>query len=274
MAYSNYNEMNSFISFTKYGRKTSASVFVIRDLRAGNEYISFKKRYTAVALGSKTYATVMNTQSKNKMRQAVTMLLGTGVLLSSLNSCSGLSDSTLTMLQGTGIGAAGGAAAGTGIGAAAAALAGGNSKDVKKGMIIGAIAGAVVGGVIGNRWGASVVKKKETYANVEQYINANIEQMDTRIGQANELNESLKKQIASLKEQKQKLDASSLAKLQNDVKEKISLMDTDISNATEAKQDAKGEEAKRLRQQLNDLRNIRGSITSRMNELARSYRRV
>lgn len=44
MAYSNYNEMNSFISFTKYGRKTSASVFVIRDLRAGNEYISFKKR--------------------------------------------------------------------------------------------------------------------------------------------------------------------------------------------------------------------------------------
>lgn len=57
--------------------KTSASAFVIRDLRAGNEYISFKKRYTAGALGSITYATVMNTQSKNKMRQAVTMLLGT-----------------------------------------------------------------------------------------------------------------------------------------------------------------------------------------------------
>ena len=36
---------------------------------------------------------------KNKMRQAVTMLLGTGVLLSSLNSCFGLSDSALTKLQ-------------------------------------------------------------------------------------------------------------------------------------------------------------------------------
>ena len=216
----------------------------------------------------------MKNDLKNTTRKVAVLLLGAGVSLSSLNSCSNLSDSALTMLQGTGIGAVGGAAAGTGIGAAAASLSGGDSKDVKKAMVIGAVAGAVVGGVIGNRWGASVVKKKEKYTSTEKWIQDNIKQMDTRIGQANQLNESLKKQIASLKKNNQKLDSSALAKLQNDVNKKISLLDTDISNATQAKQDAKGAEATRLRQQLSDLRSIKGSITSRMSELARSYRRV
>ena len=55
MVCSDYNEMDSFILYTKSNRKTSTSVFVIRDLRHGNQYISFKKRYTAGALGSKKH---------------------------------------------------------------------------------------------------------------------------------------------------------------------------------------------------------------------------
>lgn len=132
----------------------------------------------------------MKNDLKNTTRKVAVLLLGAGVSLSSLDLCSGLSDSALTELQGTGIGAVGGAAAGTGIGAAAAAFSGGDSKDVKKAMAIG-----VVGGVIGNRWGASVVKQKEGFTNTEKWILDNIKQMDTRLGQASALNESLKKQI-------------------------------------------------------------------------------
>ena len=213
----------------------------------------------------------MNTQSKNKMRQAVTMLLGTGVLLSSLNSCSGLSDSTLTMLQGTGIGAAGGAAAGTGIGAAAAALAGGNSKDVKKGMIIGAIAGAVVGGVIGNRWGASVVKKKETYANVEQYINANIEQMNTRIAEASKLNNSLSKQIASIQKSGQKMDQSEKSRLVQTLRTNQGLIRTDIRTAQTALKDpeATGAQRAKLQAKVNSLQAQYDALTQNISQFNR-----
>ena len=138
----------------------------------------------------------MKNDLKNTTRKVVVLLLGAGVSLSSLDLCSGLSDSALTELQGTGIGGSRrGAAAETGIGAAAAAFSGGDSKDVKKAMAIGAIADAVVGGVIGNRWGASVVKQKEGFTNPEKWILDNIKQIDTRLGQASALNESLKKQI-------------------------------------------------------------------------------
>ena len=57
-------------------------------------------------------------------------------------------------------------------------------------MVIGAIADAVIDGVIGNRRRASVVKKKEKYTSAEKWIQGNIKQMDTRLGQAITLNES------------------------------------------------------------------------------------
>ena len=124
------------------------------------------------------------------------LLLGAGVSLSSLDLCSGLSDSALTELQGTGIGGSRrGRQPEQVLARQRQPFLGGDSKDVKKAMAIGAIADAVVGGVIGNRWGASVVKQKEGFTNTEKWILDNIKQIDTRLGQASALNESLKKQI-------------------------------------------------------------------------------
>ena len=215
----------------------------------------------------------MKNDLKNTTRKVAVLLLGAGVSLSSLNSCSNLSDSALTMLQGTGIGAVGGAAAGTGIGAAAASLSGGDSKDVKKAMVIGAVAGAVVGGVIGNRWGASVVKKKEAYANVEQYINANIKQMDTRIAQASKLNNSLNKQIASIQKSGQKLASADKAKLKKTLSANMGLIQTDINNATAAMKDSEttSKQREQLRAKVAALESQRkalGATISKFNSVA------
>ena len=243
----------------------------MRDQRGRGLYIVLEKRYTAVALGCQTYATFMNTQTKNKMRQAVTMLLGTGVLLSSLNSCSGLSDSVLTKMQGTGIGALGGAAAGTGLGAAASSIAGGDSKDVKKAMVIGAVAGAVVGGVIGNRWGASIVKKKETYAKTEDYINDNIKQVDRRLSQASKLNSQLSKQIASIQKSGQKMSKDQKSEMVQTLKTNQGLIRTDIKNAQVALKDPEATAAQRakLQAKVNSLQAQYNALTQNISQFNR-----
>ena len=213
----------------------------------------------------------MNTQTKNKMRQAVTMLLGTGVLLSSLNSCSGLSDSVLTKMQGTGIGALGGAAVGTGLGAAASSIAGGDSKDVKKAMVIGAVAGAVVGGVIGNRWGASIVKKKETYAKTEDYINDNIKQVDRRLSQASKLNSQLSKQIASIQKSGQKMSKDQKSEMVQTLKTNQGLIRTDIKNAQVALKDPEATAAQRakLQAKVNSLQAQYNALTQNIGQFNR-----
>lgn len=207
--------------------------------------------------------TDMKTHHRNFAERTGVTALCVALMAGSLNSCRSMSDSTATLAGGTGLGALAGGAVGTGIGA----LVGG--KDRGKAMAIGAIAGAVVGGIIGNRWGASVVKKKEAYASTEQYIQANIEQMDTRIAQASKLQTSLKNQIASLKQQKSTLALADYNKIRTDIARKNAYISTDIENATLAMNDKESTETQRekLRAQIAQLTDIQKSLTSDEKEL-------
>lgn len=160
-------------------------------------------------------------------RTSVCGLVSMGCLCSTMTSCT--SDATTTQVQGTAIGAVGGALLGAGI----AALAGGDSKAI----IASAVAGGVVGGIAGFAWGNSIVKQKEQYAQTEDYFNAHIENLGNRIQQAELSNAKLKKEIAALQSQHKKLSAAEKKKQQETMNNNLSLMDQDINAARSALND-------------------------------------
>lgn len=94
----------------------------------------------------------MNNNVKPGLRKATLVIMAAGIINTSLTSCSSMSDSTKTKLQGTSFGALAGGLVGAGLGLAA----GGDTKAV----LIGAAAGAVLGGIGGYAWGHSIVKEK------------------------------------------------------------------------------------------------------------------
>lgn len=175
-----------------------------------------------------------------------------------LSSCNSLSDETLTRLQGTFIGIPGGGAAGAGIGA----LAGG-----KKGAVIGAGAGVLVGGIAGYVWGDSVAKEKEQYARTEDYVRAHIKQLDSRVDDAEEINEKLQDQIASMQKENRRLATADYNTLRNQVNSNIKTINSDIAAADRAAKSASGDNLAELREKRTALLAQRDAMNANLQAL-------
>lgn len=175
-----------------------------------------------------------------------------------MSSCSSLSDAALTRLQGTGIGVLGGGAAGAGIGA----LAGG-----KKGAAIGAGIGVLVGGIAGYAWGDSVAKEKDQYAKTEDYVRAHINQLDSRVDDAERTNEKLQDQIASLKKTNNSLSEADYNSLRNQVNSNIKTINSDIAAADRAAKSASGDELAKLREKRTELLAERDAMNANLKAL-------
>jgi outer membrane lipoprotein SlyB len=148
-----------------------------------------------------------------------------------LTSCS-LDDTGMTQVQGSALGALGGAALGGAIGLAV----GGDTKSV----VAGAVAGGLLGAVAGLQWANSIVKEKAAYANMEDYVNDNIKQLDSRTAEAKKTNAKLSKQVASLKAQNKKVDAAEINKQKEALAANLALIDNDIKVANDAAKEASG----------------------------------
>ncbi len=202
------------------------------------------------------------------MNKNITRTVAAVVALSfagvSTPSCGNMSDSALAMFQGTSLGALGGGAAGAGIGA----IAGG-----KDGVWIGAIAGSVLGAVAGNIWSRSVVKKKNQYAQVEDYFEANIDQLDDRIADAKKASKDLDKQIASLK------PGSTMSKSERNAYQKkfnqnIALIDADLAAARTAtrQKEISSSDAAKLKERISTLTSYKKDLQKKNNALLKSIR--
>lgn len=116
-------------------------------------------------------------------------------------------DDQRTMKQAKLTGVATGALVGAGAGVAAAHLSG-NKNDALLAGILGGIIGGMAGYQMGKEWGASIVQRKNAYANVEDYYKANIGQGQTTIAALHSDNSRLYKRIATLKKQRAEVVAS------------------------------------------------------------------
>lgn len=173
-------------------------------------------------------------------------------------SCSNMSDGTLTRLEGTGIGIAGGGGIGAGIGALIAG---------KEGTKVGGGIGAFVGGIAGYLWGDSVAKKKEECANTEEFIRANSKHLDNQIAKLSEKNEALAAQINDMKQRKQRLTANQAQQYIKDMNENISLIDSDLIIARQAAREAKGNERIALNKKINTLVRERDEMKSNKSKI-------
>jgi len=162
-----------------------------------------------------------------------------------LTSCS-VDDTGMTQIQGSTLGALGGAVVGGAIGLAV----GGDSESV----VAGAIAGGLLGAMAGLQWANSIVKEKAAYANMEDYVNDNIKQLDSRTAEAKKTNEKLSKQVASLKAQNKKADKADIAKQQEALAANLALIDTDIKVANDAVKEASGAKRSELAAKVEALK--------------------
>ena len=162
-----------------------------------------------------------------------------------LTSCS-VDDTGMTQIQGSTLGALGGAVVGGAIGLAV----GGDSESV----VAGAIAGGLLGAMAGLQWANSIVKEKAAYANMEDYVNDNIKQLDSRTAEAKKTNEKLSKQVASLKAQNKKADKTDIAKQQEALAANLALIDTDIKVANDAVKEASGAKRSELAAKVEALK--------------------
>lgn len=149
-----------------------------------------------------------------------------------LTGCANMTDSQKTKTQGTGLGAAGGAA----IGALAGQLFGGNTKAT----VIGAGIGAAVGGGAGYLYGNHVANKKSEYASREAYLNACIASVRQVNNDTRQYNVSLKNEIRGIHNdvnrmiasyKKKKIRRSALQKEKNKVEAKLAQAEEKLKRA-------------------------------------------
>lgn len=184
--------------------------------------------------------------------------------ISILSSCGNMNDNLLTRLQAGGLGGIAGGAAGAGAGAA---IAGSNHRA--EGAIIGGVIGLIAGAYLGDQWGQSIVKKKNEYASTEAYLNANIQQLDSRISEAQRANKKLTSQLNNLKKNNKKLSCNDYNNLRKQTKANIALINQDLDNARTAIRDAQGNDLKELKDKAGRLRKERDSMLASINELNR-----
>ena len=195
-----------------------------------------------------------------KTTRTVTTVLTAAMVCTSATSCQNMSDETRTVGEASVFSAVAGGLLAGGITALAT---GGDWKAAALAAAGGAAAGAIVGVV----WGQSVVKDKQEYASTEDYLNANIEQLDTRIAQATKYNSELKNEIAAMQKEKKKYSDSDYKKLASNIDANLSLIDQDISTANLALKEAGDADINKLRQKLTTLESERDALSSTKMEL-------
>lgn len=201
----------------------------------------------------------MNNNVKLGLQKTTLVVLAAGMVSSSMTSCSSMSDSAKTKTQGTAFGALAGSLVGAGIGLAA----GGDTKAV----LIGAAAGALLGGVSGYAWGASIVKEKEAYASMEEYVADNKKQLDNRLTDVQKANSDLSNQITKLKKDKSAIAKANVEKQNAQLKENLALIDADITTAKDAATEASGAELAELNARIDKLSKEKNDLESNMDEL-------
>lgn len=160
-------------------------------------------------------------------RKTVAVTLSLGVI-TSVTSCSSMSDGAMTRTQGTVLGTL----AGAGMGALSGLVTGGNTESVITGLVVGAAAGAVSGYV----WGDSVVRQKQAYASMEEYVRANNTQLSNRISQTKKYNKKLSNQVAQLRKEGKALSAAE----KKEARQGLALIDKDLAAAKDARNEANG----------------------------------
>lgn len=161
-----------------------------------------------------------------------------------MNSCSNMSDGTLTRVQGTTIGTLGGGAVGAGVGA----LVGG-----KEGAAIGGGVGSLFGAAIGWFVGDSIAKQKKEFADEEAYIRENSRVLDNQISAARSLNTRLSNEITRLRQENRRLSASEVQRHVREVDECISRVDANMDELRRTARTAKGAERASMNQRINTL---------------------
>ncbi len=190
---------------------------------------------------------------------AVTMA---GVMsVSALSSCSNMNDSTVTQAQGAGVFAA----IGGGITYLVVKLMGGSDKQA----VLASVTVGVISAALGKEWGKSIVKKKAEYRSTEEYLDANIEQLDDRIDDVQDANEDMVKWINQLKKNNQQLAKADYRKINKQWRDNKKLVELDIKNARTAIKDAKGEELVKLRSRLDTLQKERNAMSVNIKTLSR-----
>ena len=194
----------------------------------------------------------------NKNKTTIAGILSISIMAAPLTSCS-LDDTGMTQIQGSTLGALGGAVVGGAIGLAV----GGDTKSV----VAGAIAGGLLGGAAGLQWANSIVKEKASYASMEEYINDNQKQLDNRITDVKKANSDLSNQIAQLKKDKTAVSKANIAKQNAKLTENLALIDTDITTAKDAAKEASGAELTELNQKIDTLSKEKASLQANISEL-------
>ncbi len=165
-----------------------------------------------------------------------------------LSGCASMSDSSTTRAQGAGFGAA--------IGAGLGAIVGAATGDTEKGALIG----AAVGGVAGLAYGDHVAKKKEKYANQEDYLNACIAEADKRHRATKVYNDKIRNEIAALETQLQ--EAETLAASQQSNADQLKTLRNTLAKSIEQSQQMMTQVTDEITIQREVLANESGSGSS------------
>jgi len=176
------------------------------------------------------------------------------------SGCANMSDGTRTVAQG----GVAGALLGGGIGY----LVGGDE---------GALVGALAGGAMGVAYGSSVARKKAAYASEEQWLDACIASANKDYNNAVAYNDSLKRDVSSLKVQvAQARTAREKAAAKRQIAAKIKATDKQLASIQQQVQDYNygsqqaggGAKAGQLRRTVSQFESTERSIQTQKNYLA------
>lgn len=191
-----------------------------------------------------------------------------------LASCTNIKDDqTRTRAEGAGAGAV--------LGAGLGAIIGHQSGHTWEGALIGGAAGSFAGLAVGDH----VARKKAAYKNQEAWLNACIAQAEKTNSHARSYNASLSSKISNLEQKingaKQKGDKTELQQLkravlslQNETKQEIKAVNTEISEQNGALKQASGGNSMTLRTQVNELRSTQSSLNKNETKIADLLRRM
>lgn len=182
---------------------------------------------------------------------AITLLAAMG-----LSSCTGANGE---VWNATAIGTGVGAVLGAGIGA----LAGGSNHRAE-GIAIGAAVGALLGGIGTNVWARSQVKARSAYATPAAYVQANKNQLNSRIGHARKANKAL----SDKRKSSARISADELAKIRNANAANAQLIDQDIATARKAMAEATPAEKAELKSQVNTLKQEKANMAAQVKALS------
>ncbi len=187
------------------------------------------------------------------------------VMCTTTPSCSSMDDDTLTQAQAQTIGTVGGAAIGGGLGLL---LSSGSDDSGTKALATagGALIGGAIGWYAGKCWGDSIVKAKKNYRSDEEYALANLEQVRTRISDAEKTNNTLRKEIAAA-QKAGKIDKQRLATIQQNVKTRKDKINKDIQVARSSMSGASTETNEQLRQEIAQLEAQSREISANLSKL-------